>query len=129
MLKNNACPFEKENEEQQLILKQALENDKKTQEDLNLNVLTPSQAKVLKRFNQLYQNQIDFGTFGFDPTNPDHQTKLYTEAIVIVMEQIAEGISIEDIKKIAPSLCDFYYSYSKPLLLKYVQDNAKSFNN
>lgn len=103
-------------------LDKSLDSDMEHRKTLKIKNLTEDQKVVWEAFvNNLEQHPAYFGNNGFDPTNPKDLHTRRVEAIVRIMECYAQGVSLEDIKAIAPNLYEFYFKHTKPLIEKYTQ--------
>ncbi|MCX6990032.1 MAG: hypothetical protein NTX49_03045 [Chlamydiae bacterium] len=63
---------------------------------------------------------------GFNPETKEHLHLMRLEAIVRIMEQVAGGVSLEHIQQVAPNLCKFYFTHSKPMIERYIEDHSSA---
>lgn len=127
IVKNNSSPVALGSKEEALLDK-ALKSDREHRKNIKDDELTSSQKAHLEIVEEvLYVNletNPDYFPGGFKPTDPVHRETMRIEAIVRVMELIARGIPLEDIRLGAPNLVDFYFKYSKPLIEQYVKEST-----
>ncbi|MCX6991232.1 MAG: hypothetical protein NTX49_09265 [Chlamydiae bacterium] len=120
IVKNDIQPVKTGSEEERL-LDQALAKDRALREQMkgSIDAFTSEERSV---WDTIAEN-LEKGYFesGFDCSNPDHLPIMRAESIVRIMEQVARGVPLETIRKIAPNLCNFYFTYSKPLLERYAR--------
>lgn len=127
IVKNNSSPVALGSKEEALLDK-ALKLDREHRKNIKDDELTPSQKANLEiveevLFVNLETNQ-DYFPGGFKATDPVHKETMRIEAIVRVMELIARGVPLEDIRLGAPNLVEFYFKYSKPLIEQYVKEST-----
>ena len=119
ILKNASSPVET-GSEQERLLDEALAKDRALRERIRGNTLefTRHEGSVWGTFKDLEEGYF---THGFNPFIPSHLELMRVESIVRIMEQVASGVPLETIRKFAPNLCEFYFTYSKPILERYAR--------
>jgi hypothetical protein len=124
---NQSSPA-KTDSEQEKLLDQAIELDRKHRQDVGQKSLSRGGHRVWHTFvTQLEQDACYFHGQEYNPSNPGHQTTMRAEGIVRIMEQLAEGRTEAEIQEVAPNLFKYYFEYCKPMLEQYTQDNAHLF--
>lgn len=121
IVKNHSSPVAAGSPEEKL-LDDALSKDRAHRKTIDPNRLCGPQASVWATLvTHLEENPEYFRSGGLIQIIPEDVMR--SEAIVRVMEQVASGVPLEAIRAIAPNLCDFYFTHSKPLLEKFVADS------
>lgn len=115
------------NEVEERLLDQALEKDRLHRKKMKLDKLPRDQRSVFGTLKTSLEDETSYFPKGFDAKDEGHRRLMRNEAIVRVMEQIAQGVPPADVRKVAPNLYDFYFKYSKPVLETFVRDHAALF--
>lgn len=101
-------------------LDKALDKDMEHRKLIDFKKLTKNQQRVWGRMvTHLEESNHYFPENGFNSTKADHRSIRRAESIVRIMQSYAEGISLEDIKAVAPNLFDFYFKETKNLIENY----------
>jgi hypothetical protein len=120
IVENHSSPV-KSGSSLETLLDKALQSDRDLRAQIkDPNVLSLGQRDVYHTLvTNLEKNKEYFHGWDFDPKDDVHLNAMRIEAIVRVMECLAEGVSHEDIQAIAPALYNFYFTHAHPLIENY----------
>ena len=123
-VRNHASPVKMGSVEERL-LDEALAKDRAVRQELKKSIgrFTSEESSVLDTFYELEDctEHNSYFPHGFSPDEPRDLETMRSESIVRIMEQVASGVPLQVIRKLAPHLSNFYFTYSKPMLERYAR--------
>jgi|GEM_PF-3128864 len=120
ILNNTSSPVATGSEEERQ-LDHALDQDRAHRVGITRGELSEQEDKVYNRMVSGLEKNTDYFSPEFRSWNPRHAHLMRVESIVVIMEQVAQGVSVEAIQRVAPNLCAFYLAYCKPMLEDYAR--------